>query len=107
MIAFSLLLMGGAPGQSGGSPLTSMLPLLLIIPIFYFFLIRPQQKKQKEIQKMLSELKKGDKVFTSSGMIGYVWGIDEKKNKIVLKVADETKIEFLRSAIAGKLEEEG
>jgi len=81
-----------------------MLPLLLIIPIFYLFLIRPQQKKQKEHQRMLSELKRGDRVVTSSGIIGSIWGIDEKDNKIVLKVGEDTKIEFLRSAIAGKLE---
>lgn len=104
MIVSALLLMGGAPGQGGGNPLASMLPLLLIIPIFYFFLIRPQQKKQKDHQRMLSELKRGDRVVTSSGIIGSIWGIDEKENKIVLKVGEETKIEFLRSAIAGKLE---
>ena len=99
-----LILMGGAPGGQGGNPLLNMLPLLLIIPIFYLFLIRPQQKKQKELQKMLAELKKGDRVVTSSVIIGSIWGIDEKENKIVLKVAEDTKIEFLRSAIAGKLE---
>jgi preprotein translocase subunit YajC len=96
--------MGGAPGQGGGNFLMQILPLLLIIPIFYLFLIRPQQKKQKEHQRMLAELKKGDRVVTSSGIIGSIWGIDEKENKIVLKVGEETKIEFLRSAIAGKLE---
>ena len=105
MLAFSLLLMGGAPGGQSGNPLMNMLPLLLIIPIFYLFLIRPQQKKQKEHQRMLAELKKGDRVVTSSGIIGSIWGIDEKDNKIVLKVGEETKIEFLRSAISGKLEQ--
>ncbi len=104
MLISVLLLMGGAPGQSGGNFLMQMLPLLLIIPIFYLFLIRPQQKKQKEHQRMLSELKRGDRVVTSSGIIGSIWGIDEKDNKIVLKVGEDTKIEFLRSAIAGKLE---
>lgn len=99
-----LILMGGAPGGQGGNPLMQMLPLLLIIPIFYLFLIRPQQKKQKELQKMLSELKRGDKVVTNSGIIGSIWGINEKDNFIVLKVGEDTKIEFLRSAIAGKLE---
>ncbi len=99
-----LLLMGGAPSQNGGNFFMQILPLLLIIPIFYLFLIRPQQKKQKEHQKMLAELKKGDRVVTSSGIIGNIWGIDEKDNKIVLKVGEETKIEFLRSASAGKLE---
>jgi preprotein translocase subunit YajC len=94
--------MGGAGGQ-GGNPLMQMLPLLLIIPIFYLFLIRPQQKKQKEHQKLLAELKRGDKVVTNSGIIGSIWGINEKDNIIVLKVGEETKIEFLRSSIAGKL----
>lgn len=101
---FALILMGGAPGGQGGNPLLQMLPLLLIIPIFYLFLIRPQQKKQKEHAKMLSELKRGDKVVTNSGIIGNIWGINEKENIIVLKVGEETKIEFLRTAIAGKLE---
>jgi len=100
----ALLLMGGAPGGQGGNPILQMLPLLLIIPIFYLFLIRPQQKKQKEHQKLLAELKRGDKVVTNSGIIGSIWGINEKDNVIVLKVGEETKIEFLRSAIAGKLE---
>ncbi|MCI0405845.1 MAG: preprotein translocase subunit YajC [candidate division Zixibacteria bacterium] len=104
MLVSALLLMGGAPGQGGGNFFMQMLPLLLIIPIFYLFLIRPQQKKQKEHQRMLSELKRGDRVVTSSGIIGSIWGIDEKENKIVLKVGEDTKIEFLRSAIAGKLE---
>ncbi len=81
-----------------------MLPLLLIIPIFYLFLIRPQQKKQKDHAKMLTELKRGDKVVTNSGIIGTIWGINEKDNFIVLKVGEDTKIEFLRSAIAGKME---
>ena len=100
----ALLLMGGASSQGGGNFFMQILPLLLIIPIFYLFLIRPQQKKQKEHQRMLSELKRGDRVVTSSGIIGSIWGIDEKENKIVLKVGEDTKIEFLRSAIAGKME---
>ncbi|MCI0329350.1 MAG: preprotein translocase subunit YajC [candidate division Zixibacteria bacterium] len=99
-----LLLMGGPPSQNGGNFFMQILPLLLIIPIFYLFLIRPQQKKQKEHQKMLSALKRGDRVVTTSGIIGHIWGIDEKENKIVLKVGEDTKIEFLRTAIAGKLE---
>ena len=104
MLVSVLLLMGGSPGQNGGNFFMQILPLLLIIPIFYLFLIRPQQKKQKEHQRMLSELKRGDRVVTTSGIIGNIWGIDEKDNKIVLKVGEDTKIEFLRSAIAGKLE---
>jgi preprotein translocase subunit YajC len=91
------------PEGGGGSPLGLIIPFLLIFVIFYFFMIRPQQKKQKEHQAMVSTLKKGDKVVTNSGMFGVVWGIDDKDNKVVLKFGEELKIEFLKSAIAGKV----
>ncbi len=91
------------PGGDGGNPLAVFLPFLLIFVIFYFFMIRPQQKKQKKHKEMLTSLKKGDKVVTNSGMFGTIWGIDEKENKIVLKFGDDIKIEFLKSAIAGKV----
>jgi preprotein translocase subunit YajC len=91
------------PEGGGGSPLGLLLPFLLIFVIFYFFMIRPQQKKTKEHQAMVASLKKGDKVVTNSGMFGVIWGIDEKENKVVLKFGDELKIEFLKSAIAGKV----
>jgi preprotein translocase subunit YajC len=91
------------PEGGGGSPLTMLLPFLLIFVIFYFFMIRPQQKKQKEHQAMVSSLKKGDKVVTNGGMFGVVWGIDDKENKVVLKIGDDVKIEFLKSSIAGKV----
>lgn len=80
-----------------------LLPFILIFVVFYFFMIRPQQKKQKQHQTMLGSLKKGDKVVTNSGMLGVIWGIDDKENKIVLKFGDDLKIEFLKSAIAGKV----
>lgn len=91
------------PDGGGGSPLTMLLPFLLIFVIFYFFMIRPQQKKQKQHQAMVSSLKKGDKVVTNGGMFGTVWGIDDKENKVVLKIGDDVKIEFLKSSIAGKV----
>ena len=98
------LAMAQPGGDGGGSPLTMLLPFLLIFVIFYFFMIRPQQKKQKQHQSMLTTLKKGDKVVTNSGMFGVVWGIDEKDNKVVLKFGDDLKVEFLKSAIAGKVD---
>jgi preprotein translocase subunit YajC len=94
---------GGAAG-GGSSLLTFFLPILLMFVIIYFFMIRPQQKRQKEHSHMLSALKKGDKVVTTGGMYGVIWGIDEKDNKVVLKFGEDLKIEFLRSAIAGKVE---
>jgi preprotein translocase subunit YajC len=95
--------MGSQPGQSGGAAggLLGFLPFILIIFVIYFLMLRPQMKKQKQHQKMLTELKKGDKVVTNSGMLGTIVGINEKENVIVLKVGEETKIEFLKSSIAG------
>jgi preprotein translocase subunit YajC len=90
-------------GAGGGSALGLILPFAVIFVIFYFFMIRPQQKKQKEHQAMVSALKKGDKVVTNSGMFGVVWGIDDKENKVVLKFGEDLKIEFLKSSIAGKV----
>ena len=81
-----------------GSMLMSVLPFGLIILIFYFFIIRPQNKKQKETEKMLSALKKGDKVVTVGGIHGVVSSTKEKT--VIVKVDDNTKIEFSRNAIA-------
>ena len=91
---------GAAPSSSGTAGLLStVVPFLLIILIFYFFLIRPQNKKQKETEKMIAALKKGDKVVTIGGIHGVVSSTKEKT--IIVKVDDNCKIEFSRSAIAG------
>jgi len=94
--------MGTSGGQQGGG-LTAFLPLILIVVVFYFLLIRPQTKRQKEHKMLLSNLAKGDKVVTNSGMLGTIVGIDDKENKVVLKVAENVKIEFLKSSIAGRV----
>ncbi len=101
----SIILMGTPQGGSpsgGGGGLSFLFLILIMFVIMYFFMIRPQQKKEKQRQKMITELKKGDKVMTNSGMIGTIWGI--KDNIIVLKFEEDVKIEFLKSAIAGKME---
>ena len=90
---------GGAPSASGAAGLLSIVPFLLIIVIFYFFLIRPQNKKQKETEKMIAALKKGDKVVTIGGIHGVVSSTKEKT--VIVKVDDNCKVEFSRSAIAG------
>ena len=82
----------------GGSAFGIFFPMLAIIVIFYFFLIRPQNKKQKEIEKMIAALKKGDKVITIGGIHGVVSSVKEKT--IIVKVDDNAKIEFNRTAIA-------
>ena len=77
--------------------LTQILPLILMFVLFYFLLIRPQQKRQKATQNMQSSLKKGDKVATIGGMHGTIDAIDDLK--IVIKSPDGTKLTFDRAAI--------
>lgn len=81
------------------SALVSLMPLILMFVIFYFLLIRPQQKKQKAHAKMISELKKNDEVITSGGIHGTIVNVKEKT--YILRVDDNTRIEILKSAISG------
>ena len=84
--------------QSQANPILSFLPLILMFVVFYFLLIRPQQKRQKEHSEMVKNLKKGDRVVTTGGIIGTVHTLQD--DYLVLKVGDQdTKIEVLRSAI--------
>ena len=100
----SVVLAQAAPGGSGNM-LVSFLPLILMFVIFYFLLIRPQQKKQKEHELMIKNLKKGDKVVTSGGIIGTVLGVSD--SQVVLKVGeDEVKLEFERSSVSGLIKKD-
>ena len=87
----------GGEGGGGGSPLSGLWMIALIFVIFYFLLIRPQQKKQKQHQNMLGTLKKGDRVVTSGGVYGTVVGV--KDNIVVLRIAEDVKVEFVKSAV--------
>ena len=91
-------MMPADPTGAGPSPFSMLLPILGMLVIFYFLLIRPQQKRQKEMQKMLAGVKKGDRVVTASGMYGVVSGV--KDDVVVLKIADNVKVEMLKSAIS-------
>ena len=81
-----------------GSMLGMFLPLALIFVIYYIFIIRPKNKKQKETQKMIDALKKGDKIVTIGGIHGTI--SSTKEQTVIVKVDENTKIEFSRSAIA-------
>ncbi|MCF7808339.1 MAG: preprotein translocase subunit YajC [Candidatus Marinimicrobia bacterium] len=95
----TVLLMAAPQGGEAGNPILSFLPIILMFVIFYFLLIRPQTKRQKEAEKMRSELKKGDHVITNGGIHGTIEGI--KDNDVVLiKTATDTKLHIGRSAIA-------
>jgi preprotein translocase subunit YajC len=94
---FTLLM--GQPNQGEGPGLMSNVILFgSIILIFYFMIIRPQQKRTKERQKLIESMKKGDKVITSGGMYGTVAGLDEKT--VLVEIADKIKVKLDRSAIA-------
>jgi preprotein translocase subunit YajC len=87
-----------AAAAPGGNMLTSFLPLILIFVIFYFLLIRPQQKRSKDHKQMLEALKRGDKVVTSGGIYGVVESVEP--NTVVLKIAENVKVKFGKAYIA-------
>ncbi len=86
------------PNAAQGNAIVSLMPLIFIFAIFYFLLIRPQQKKQKEHEKMISELKKNDEVVTNGGIHGTV--VNVKDSTLILKIDDNVKIEINKNAIA-------
>ncbi|MBC8382292.1 MAG: preprotein translocase subunit YajC [Candidatus Cloacimonetes bacterium] len=87
------------PAQGGG--IMGFLPIIIMFVILYFLLIRPQQKKQKDMVKMRDDLQKNEKVITSGGIIGTIYSI--KGDIVVLKVDDNVKIEVTKNAIATKI----
>jgi preprotein translocase subunit YajC len=92
------------PGQPSAPFYVQMFPFILMIVVFYFILIRPQQKKAKQHQELLKQIKSGDKVLTSSGIIGTVITVKEKS--VSIRSAD-TKLEVLKSAISEVTERSG
>ncbi len=80
----------------------SIIMLIVFFAIFYFLLIRPQQKRQKEVQKMQAGLQKGDKVVTIGGLHGFIDSIDE--NTVVIKCGDGSRLTYDRSAVREVLE---
>jgi len=99
--------MGQAPvadGQPGG-PLMTFMPLILMFVIFYFLLIRPQQKKQKEHKQMLENLGRGDRVITAGGLYGRV--IEAKEDILTLDVGSNVQVQVGRAFISAVLNPEG
>jgi preprotein translocase subunit YajC len=91
---------GGAPGGAGGILGSPFILMGLIFVVFYFMLIRPQQKKQKEQLEWLRNLKKGDEVYTTGGLIGKITGLTD--NTVTLEVQEKVRLKVLRSHVAGK-----
>ncbi len=86
-------------GLAGGGFTSFMLPMIFMVAIFYFLLIRPQQQKAKEHKALLANLKKGDRIITNGGIIGTIVNIDDQI--VNLEVADRVRIEMGRPYIAG------
>lgn len=104
--AIALPLLDAAAGAPAApSPVVQFAPLIFIGVIFYFLLIRPQQKQRKEQQKLIEALKTGDKVVTSAGIHGMISNV--KDRTVLLKVADNVKIEIDKAAVATVLERSG
>jgi len=89
-------------GEGGGNPLSMLFPILGMLAIFYFLLNRPQQKRQKETKQMVAGLRNGDRVLTSSGIYATISGV--KDDTFILKIAENVKIEVLKSAVSGVVE---
>ncbi|MEX0859838.1 MAG: preprotein translocase subunit YajC [Cucumibacter sp.] len=76
-----------------------LLPILLIIPIFYFLIIRPQQRRAKQLQKMLSAITRGDTIVTAGGLIGKVTKVKDD-NELEVELAENVKVKVVRSMVA-------
>lgn len=99
MNLLNLILMAGPSADGKASnPLMSFLPIILIVVVFYFFMIRPQSKKNKELKKFREALKKGDKVITIGGIHGKVLEVGE--TTLVIETEGQTKLKIEKSAVA-------
>jgi preprotein translocase subunit YajC len=96
--AYAMGSTGTGTASSGGSSFTAFIPIIAMVAIFYFLLIRPQQKKAKEHRDMLGALKKGDKVITSGGIYGEVTGIDN--NAVTIEIAPKIRVKITRESVA-------
>ncbi len=94
---------GGAAGGAGG--IASFIPLILIFGVFYFMLIRPQQKQAKLQQAFLDELKTGNKVVTKGGIYGTITGLTD--SVVTLEIADKVRIKVSRASIGNPLGKDG
>ena len=91
----------GGSGGGQGSGITAFVPLILMFAIFYFLLIRPQQKKSKQHKAMLGAVRKGDKVITSGGLHGEITGMTD--DVITMEIAPKVRVKISRGAISGVL----
>ncbi|UCH23804.1 MAG: preprotein translocase subunit YajC [Deltaproteobacteria bacterium] len=97
MISIAYAMGQGGAGQGGAGGFGGFIPLILMFVIFYFLLIRPQQKRTKEHRQMVSNLKKGDRIITSGGLHGRITGLDEQT--LTVEIADRVRVKVARGNI--------
>lgn len=95
LLSFMQPTTGGAAGQS--NPIVAFLPLILVFVVFYFFMIRPQMKKQKDMNNYRSSLKRGDKVITTGGIYGRIYEV--KDNYVTIEVGGDIKLKVDKNAV--------
>lgn len=91
--------MGQGAAEGGGGAFAGFIPLILMFVIFYFLLIRPQQKRNKDHRQMIANLKKGDRIITTGGLHGRITGLDE--NTMTVEIADKVRVKVARGNVAG------
>ncbi len=96
---------GGTGGGGQGGGFGAFVPLILMFAIFYFLLIRPQQKKAKDHKAMIANIKKGDAVVSSGGLHGVITGL--KDDVVTMEIAPKIRVKVSRGSIAGLLSREG
>ena len=101
MSTFTVLAMG-APPEGGGNPIVGFIPILLVMVIFYMLILRPQQRRHKQHQEMLTDLKRGDRVLTNGGIFATIQ--DVKDEFFVCTIADGVKVEVARNAVSARVE---
>lgn len=94
---------GAAPGAPGIGSM--MMPMVLIVFVWYFLILRPQGRERKQREQQLANLKRNDRVVTIAGIIGTITGFSDDNKEVTLRVDDNVKLRFLRSAIQGPLAE--
>lgn len=102
VVSFTILGMGGMPGGAGTqgsqqSPIMMIGWIVIMLALFYFLLIRPQQRREKERRALIDNVKTGDRIIFGGGLIGII--TNTKGNVFTVKIADNTKVEILRGAV--------
>lgn len=87
-------------GSGGSDIFLQLMPILLMIVIFYFLLFRPQQQRMKQHREMVANIRRGDTVVTSGGIVGKVSRVREESNEIEVEIAENTRIRVIRSSVS-------